>query len=476
MGYYYENGVVVRQNIAIAAQCYEDAARKGNIDAMYKLGLYYENGEGVSQIYEEAAKWYKKAAEMGNVNAMDKLGLCYANGVGVPQDCESAARWRDAAFKGGFKDTNIDLETYSRVIDDIFNLMKNPSDKSIMDKVKSYCEKVDLSLKLFVVKHLIFLKSMGNQEAIKALNEIRPDIKRECYPSECIAEGELSPEKKEKLFAEKKALDLEYARYIDGFGFLKQDVESEETKVCGQRTGDHLTNSSSLIKNKDLLFSPKLSAEQIWCYWKSFDVVSEGWKIHISAQPSSALKIAQIAIPILQKHDIPFKICESLDALRVLNLLPINLNSLETQAGKFITIYPKTADESARLVKELDEAFVKAIDEEELHSYDFCELIGDAMIGESGAVYSRYGKYRPCSDIVEEKRLPVNFREKEPKMPKGSPFEGLKIRFLGKDLPADDCSCWTEDTSLLSNCLVLNERYKMLTKQSSLSDSVSSFK
>ena len=41
--------------------------------------------------------------------------------------------------------------------------MKKPSDKSIMDKIKNYYEKADLSLKLFVVKHLIFLKNMGNQ-------------------------------------------------------------------------------------------------------------------------------------------------------------------------------------------------------------------------------------------------------------------------------------------------------------------------
>ncbi len=98
------------------------------------------------------------------------------------------------------------------------------------------------------------------------------------------------------------------------------------------------------------------------------------------------------------------------------------------------------------------------------------------MIGESCAVYSRYGKYMSSSNIVEEKRLPVNFREKEPKMPKGSPFEGLKVRFLGEDLPADDCSRWTKHTRLLSNYLVLNEISEMLTKQSSLSDSVSSFK
>ena len=243
--------------------------------------------------------------------------------------------------------------------------MKKPSDRSIMDKIKNYYEKADLSLKLFVVKHLIFLKNMGNQEAINALNEIRPDIKQECYPSECIVEGEFSPERVEKLFAEKKALDLEYARYIDNF--LKQDSESKEARVCGQKVEDYLTNSSSLMKNKDLLFSPKLSAEQIWCQWKYFDDFSEGWKIHISAQPSSALKIAKIAVPILQKHDIPFKICESLDALRVLNLTPIYPNLSETQAGKFIAIYPETDDDSAKLVKELDEAFTQAIDARKLH-------------------------------------------------------------------------------------------------------------
>ena len=203
LGLCYELGIGLEKNVDEAVRLWHQAGELKNSFAMCKLGSCYETGLGVKKDVVKAAEWYEKAAQKGDVEAMYKLGLCYANGVGVLKDDAKATIWRNRALERGFKYPNVDLRTYSQVIDDIFSLMKNPSNKSILDKIKNYYEKVDLKLKLLIVKHLIFLKNMGHQDAINALNELRPDIKQNCCPVEYIVDGELDPEKIEKLFAEK---------------------------------------------------------------------------------------------------------------------------------------------------------------------------------------------------------------------------------------------------------------------------------
>lgn len=115
-----------------AVEFFEQAAQKGNAEAMYFLGLLYAEGKGVAadpakamQWYRAAAEkghaeaannyaaavaksdpaqaiqWYRKAAEGGDLRAMNNLGSAYAEGKGVEKDPRQAVEWyRKAADKG----------------------------------------------------------------------------------------------------------------------------------------------------------------------------------------------------------------------------------------------------------------------------------------------------------------------------------------------------------------------------------------
>ena len=50
-----------------------EAAEQGNTCAQYNLGYYYQEGYGVSQDLERAIYWYSKSAEQGNTCAQEAL-------------------------------------------------------------------------------------------------------------------------------------------------------------------------------------------------------------------------------------------------------------------------------------------------------------------------------------------------------------------------------------------------------------------
>ena len=69
--------------------------------AMYQVGYMYDHGQGVPQDITEAAKWYLKAAEGGNAKAQYRMGLFYATGTGVDKDVKEAEKWyKKASFQG----------------------------------------------------------------------------------------------------------------------------------------------------------------------------------------------------------------------------------------------------------------------------------------------------------------------------------------------------------------------------------------
>lgn len=343
------------------------------------------------------------------------------------------------------------------VVNKVVAMMKDPLNENVY-AVRDMYEIANPKLKLFIYKYLIILKNLGNQNAIDVLRQINPESRQVFYPPENLIEGALSEEQIEKIFAEKKAMDQKYAECMSSV-FRNPSFMIEASR---QERKDYSIVTNKLVKNKDLLFVRKGSVGyQIWkTFWGPGSVTDKGWKLHVSAQPSSALRVAEIAIPILKKHKVVFKICRGLDGLRLLNTFPVTKSSSETQAGKFITIYPDTPEKSAELAKELDNAFAEAIGCGRLSSCDFCCLVGDAMVGESGAVYTRYGGYDADAWVLENRRLPIFFPADD--IPTVSPFKDMKISFNGKDLPYDDCSAWTNDTRYLSKPLSSYERNKDL--------------
>ena len=61
--------------------------------AMVYLGYIYEHGDVVEQDVAKAVGWYTKAADLGNTDAINSLGYMYAEGYGVEQDNDKALEW-----------------------------------------------------------------------------------------------------------------------------------------------------------------------------------------------------------------------------------------------------------------------------------------------------------------------------------------------------------------------------------------------
>jgi len=97
--------VGVAQDLGKSHEWYEKAAAKGNADAMCSLGDYYNLGFGVAQDSGKALEWYTKAAAGGNAKAMYTLGHYHELGImGVPQDYTKAREWYEMAAAEGYSD------------------------------------------------------------------------------------------------------------------------------------------------------------------------------------------------------------------------------------------------------------------------------------------------------------------------------------------------------------------------------------
>ncbi len=101
LGWIYQSGEGVAQDLAEAAKWYRRAADKGNADAQYALGSLYAAGGGVKRDDTEAVKLFRKAAEQGLADAQYALGLGLAFGKGATRDEQEANGWyRKAAEQG----------------------------------------------------------------------------------------------------------------------------------------------------------------------------------------------------------------------------------------------------------------------------------------------------------------------------------------------------------------------------------------
>ena len=76
------------------------------------MGFMYQNGEGVAQDLNEAVKWWRRAAEQGYLLAQYNLGAAYYEGQGVPQDKVRALMWLFLSASTGDKDA---VETQAKV-------------------------------------------------------------------------------------------------------------------------------------------------------------------------------------------------------------------------------------------------------------------------------------------------------------------------------------------------------------------------
>jgi TPR repeat protein len=138
LGYFYAEGIGVKQDYGVAQTWYQRSADRGNKVALYNIGLLYwrggpgiprnvqeaisrlrqaadggfntaawmigriyRDGDGVGKDSTESMQWFRRAADQGNVDAMTELGGIYAAGQGVPRDCAAAHRWFALAAEHG---------------------------------------------------------------------------------------------------------------------------------------------------------------------------------------------------------------------------------------------------------------------------------------------------------------------------------------------------------------------------------------
>jgi TPR repeat protein len=86
---------------AAAARRLIQAADQDHPAALRLLGFSYQRGEGVPEDLSRAAQLYQRAADLGDRFAMFNLACFYRDGVGLPADVDLSIRWfRRAANHG----------------------------------------------------------------------------------------------------------------------------------------------------------------------------------------------------------------------------------------------------------------------------------------------------------------------------------------------------------------------------------------
>ena len=78
---------------AATIQSWKDSAKRGSVIGPYSLGYSYEHGQGVKQDLAEAVKWYSVGAERGDLQAALQLANMYLNGRGIRKDESKAIEW-----------------------------------------------------------------------------------------------------------------------------------------------------------------------------------------------------------------------------------------------------------------------------------------------------------------------------------------------------------------------------------------------
>ena len=78
-------------------------AKRGDIEAMFRIGMDYDDGNGVEQNSESAFEWYMKVAEKGDRHAQFNVGFMFETGEGVEVDLVQAMHWYQKSAAQGLQ-------------------------------------------------------------------------------------------------------------------------------------------------------------------------------------------------------------------------------------------------------------------------------------------------------------------------------------------------------------------------------------
>ena len=110
LGYLFETGEGVPQDLIEAVAWYLQAAEQGHAGAQNNLGLMHYAGRGVPQDHAAAVDWYRRAAEQGDSEAQFNLGLMHCYGHAVAQDYVEAHKWWSLAAAQGNESARMNLD------------------------------------------------------------------------------------------------------------------------------------------------------------------------------------------------------------------------------------------------------------------------------------------------------------------------------------------------------------------------------
>lgn len=95
-------------------------------------------------------------------------------------------------------------------------------------------------------------------------------------------------------------------------------------------------------------------ADEMWCRLTPVSATQpeQGWKLHVSATSASAPAVLAKALDVLLREGSAFKFARSLEKVSALNSRATPRGS----SGKFITVYPCSDEDAARIARELHKA------------------------------------------------------------------------------------------------------------------------
>ena len=134
--------------------------------------------------------------------------------------------------------------------------------------------------------------------------------------------------------------------------------------------------------------------QSIWRYSRNRnrDDLSQGWKLHVSATILSACPIFRLIAPYLKRRNIWFKAPKSLTELHKLNS---GIFYGFSQIGKFVTVYPQSAEAAVAVASDLHALTAK---------FAAPAVPYDNALRNRSCVYYRYGSF--------SFRLKTTFRKK----------------------------------------------------------------
>jgi len=85
-----------------AARLFMELAREGDHRGQSMIGYMYEQGLGVQQNLSESLIWHQTAAQLGNGFSAHQVALAHVSGQGVQRDPVKANMWFTISIQRGF--------------------------------------------------------------------------------------------------------------------------------------------------------------------------------------------------------------------------------------------------------------------------------------------------------------------------------------------------------------------------------------